>query len=113
MLVKRRGQVNYRDPTRQEPRPTKPTCSPDEQDCRSIVDVLEKHGRGVSMMVLGRDRRRWLERPPRDPASLHPNRLTDVLARMIRDGVLRKVGARYVPGPRYAAYLEWKPLAVG
>ena len=84
---------------------------PDEADFRSIVDVLEKHGRSVSLAILGKFRRRWLERPPRDPASVHPNRLMDVLARMVKDGVLTKQGARYVPGPRYAAYLE--PVGVG
>jgi DNA-binding HxlR family transcriptional regulator len=92
-------------------KPPKPTYPPDEQDYRSIVDVLEKHGRSASMMILGKVRRRWLERPPRDPASVHPNRLADVLARMVADGVLVRQGARYVPGPRYARYLE--PVAVG
>jgi hypothetical protein len=91
-------------------KPPKPIYPPDEQDYRSIVDVLERNGRSVSMMVLGKVRRRWLERPPRDPSSPHPNRLMDVLARMVADGVLRKVGARYVPGPEYGRYLE--PVAV-
>jgi DNA-binding HxlR family transcriptional regulator len=100
---------NRADPNRKPLRPQKPpkpVYPPDEADFRSIVDVLEKHGRSVSMATLGKDRRRWLERPPRDPASVHPNRLADVLARMIQDGVLKKEGARYVPGPQYAAYLE-------
>jgi hypothetical protein len=105
------------DPSRKPPRlqkPPKPTCSPDEQDYRSIVDVLERHGRSVSMMILGKVRRRWLERPPRDPSSPHPNRLADVLARMVADGVLEKRGTRYVPGPGYARYLGTpEPLAVG
>ena len=105
------------DPARaRQPRPQKPpkpTYSPDEQDYRSIVDVLEKHWRSVSMMVLGKVRRRWLERPPRAPSSPHPNRLADVLARMVADGVLAKQGARYVPGVRYAAYLEPEPVGVG
>lgn len=74
--------------------------------------MLEKHGRSVSMLVLGKVRRRWLERPPRAPSSCQPNRLVDVLARMVEDGVLVKQGARYVPGPRYAAYQEPEPLAV-
>ena len=34
------------------------------------------------------------------------NRLADVLARMVEDGVIRKVGVRYVPGSKYARYLE-------
>ena len=45
------------------PKPSKPVYPPDEQDYRSIVDVLEKHGRSVSMMVLGKVRRRgWNDR---------------------------------------------------
>ena len=106
---------NQPDPTRQHARPQKPpkpAYPPDEQDYRSIVDVLEKHGRSVSMLVLGKVRRRWLERPPRDPSSPYPNRLADVLARMVTDGVLVKQGARYVPGRDYARYLEPQPLAV-
>jgi len=87
------------------PRPPEPELSPDERDFRSVVDVLEKNGRSVSMAVLGKSRRRWMERPPRDPNSSHPNRLADVLARMVRDGVLAKQGTRYVPGPDYARYL--------
>ena len=79
--------------------------SPDELDYRSIVDVLEKNNRSVSMAVLGKVRRRWLERQPRDPNSRHPNRLADVLARMVADGVLLKQGTRYVPGPNYARYI--------
>jgi hypothetical protein len=105
---------NRPDPARQQARPQKPpkpTYPPDEQDYRSIIDVLEKHGRSVSMAILGKLRRRWLERAPRDPASAHPNRLADVLARMVGDGVLMKQGVRYVPGPEYARYLE--PVGVG
>jgi hypothetical protein len=95
------------------PKPSKPTYAPDEADCRSIVDVLEKHGRSASMMVFGKVRRRWLERPPRDPLSPYPNRLADVLARMVADGMLAKQGARYVPGPAYGRYLGTpEPLSV-
>ena len=58
-------------------------------------------------------RRRWLERQPRDPNSPHPNRLADVLARMVQDGVLMKQGTRYVPGPDYARYVGTpEPAAV-
>ena len=97
------------DPVRQQapaPEPSEPEFSPDERDFRSIVDVLEKNNRSVSMAVLGKSRRRWLERPPRDPNSSYSNRLYDVLARMIQDGVLTKQGTRYVPGPEYARYLN-------
>jgi hypothetical protein len=105
------------DPARKPlppPKPPKPVYPPDEQDYRSVVDVLEKHGRSVSMMVLGKVRRRWLERPPRNPSSPYPNRLADVLARMVEDGVLTKQGARYVPGPEYSRYLGTpEPVGVG
>jgi hypothetical protein len=87
------------------PEPSEPELSPDERDFRSIVDVLEKNNRSVSMAVLGKSRRRWMERPPRDPTSPYPNRLYDVLAKMVANGVLLKQGTRYVPGPDYAAYL--------
>jgi hypothetical protein len=117
LLDKFRGfQGNRPDPGRRKPRPPKPpkpSYPPDEQDYRSIVDVLEKHGSSVSMLVLGKVRRRWLERPPRNPSSPYPNRLADVLTRMVADGVLAKNGARYVPGPNYARYLGTpEPLAV-
>ena len=101
--------------SRQQPpvqRPPKPELSPDEQDYRSIVQVLERNHRSVSMAVLGKVRRRWLERQPRDPNSPHQNRLADVLARMVADGVLTKKGTRYVPGPNYAKYLG-TPETVG
>jgi hypothetical protein len=93
-------------PVRQQqvvPRP--PKLPPDERDYRSIVDVLEKNGRNVSLAVLGSVRRRWLERQPRDPNSPNKTHLHDVLARMVQDGVLAKQGTRYVPGPNYARYL--------
>ena len=60
------------DPVSQQPpapEPSEPELSPDERDFRSIVDVLEKNNRSVSMAVLGKSRRRWMERPPRDPNS--------------------------------------------
>ncbi len=109
--------ANRPDPGRKKvekkPKSPRSTLSPEEADYRSIVQVLEKHDRSVSMMVLGKVRRRWLERKPRDPASPAPNRLLDVLRRMVQDGVLEKHGSRYVPGPNYAAYLDTaEPLAV-
>ena len=95
------------------PKPPKPTYPPDEADYRSIVDVIERSGRQANMAILGKLRRRWLERSPRDPTSPHPNRLADVLARMVQDGVLGKQGARYIPGPQYSRYLApQEPMAV-
>lgn len=101
-------QANRPDPNRPPPpppKPAKPKYPPDEQDHRSIVDVLEKHGRSASMLVFGKVRRRWLERAPRDPSSPHPNRLADVLSRMVADGILQKRGAKYIPGEKYGKYL--------
>lgn len=101
--------VTRPDPVRfksQRPqKPPKPAYPPDEQDYRSVVDVVERNVRSVSMAVLGKVRRRWLECPPRNPSSPYPNRLADVLARMVKDGVLMKQGVRYVPGPAYGRYL--------
>ena len=95
--------LGYQQPP--APEPSEPELSPDERDFRSIVDVLEKNNRSVSMAILGKSRRRWMERPPRDPNSSQPNRLADVLARMVTDRVPTKSGTRYVPGPNYARYL--------
>jgi hypothetical protein len=60
----------------------------------------------VGTADLGRYRRRWLEYPPRDPASGHRNRLEETLASMVRDGVLKAVQTRsgatvYERGPRF------------
>lgn len=100
------------DPRRPAP-PPKPKYPPDEQDYRSIVDVLERNGRQANLAQFGHYRRRWLERAPRDPSSVYPNRLADVLARMVQDGVLQKQGARYIPGANYSRYLvSPEPVAV-
>jgi len=64
------------------------------------------------LLVPGKARRRWLERPPRNPSLPYLNRLADVLSRMVADGVLSKQGARCVPGPDYGRYLEPESLGV-
>jgi hypothetical protein len=100
-------QATQPDPSRQvATKPPKPTYSPDEQDYRSILQVLERNGKSASLAVLGSQRSRWLATKPRDPNSPYPNRLADVLARMVRDGVLQKQGTRYVPGVNYVRYLD-------
>ena len=71
-----------------QPKPQR--LPPDEQDFRSIIDVMERHGQRLTLDILGKARRRWLERPPRDVTSPHPNRLADVLAKMVADGVLQE-----------------------
>jgi len=99
------------NPEPKEPRPPRQPPTPrvphgDADDYRSIVNVLEKSGKRVATLaLLGSKRSRWLGRPPRDPTSPHRNRLIDVLARMVADGVLAKNGAAFVPGPRYQDYL--------
>ena len=65
--------------------------------------MIERSGRQANLAVLGNQRRRWLERSPRDPNSPHPNRLIDVLSKMVADGVLVKRGAKYVPGSKLFA----------
>lgn len=95
-------------PARQPPppkAPPKPKLPPDEQDFRSIVDVMERHGRRVGTAILGKARRRWLERKPRDPNSPYSNRLAAVLANMAAAGVIERRGQHFVPGPRYHDYL--------
>ena len=95
-------------PVRQQPpqpRRPKPDLPPGELDYRSIVDVLEKNGRSVSMAVLGKVRRRWLERQPRDPSSPHPNRLADVLARMVARRRAGEERHTICAGGSYARYL--------
>ena len=51
---------------KQPPKP-KSNLPPDVQDYLSIIDVIEKAGGAASMAILGKKRRRWLERKPRNP----------------------------------------------
>jgi hypothetical protein len=90
--------------------PAKAKLAPDQQDYRSIVDVLQRNGGTVPLGLLQKTRRRWTEMPPRDPTSMYPNKLEDVLARMTMQGILqekrtRKGGRVYVPGAGYERYV--------
>jgi len=89
-------------------RPPKPKSNlpPDVQDYLSILDVIEKNGSGASMAVLGKKRRRWLERKPRNPNSPHKDRLHDVLANMLAAGILEKRGTHYGIGPNYQQFKD-------
>jgi hypothetical protein len=89
----------------------RPAISDRERDYRSIADVVARFERPVGTADLGRFRRRWLEYKPRDPSSGFRNRLEEVLAAMVADGVLRAVkrgsGATvYSPGPGFGRYRE-------
>jgi hypothetical protein len=89
----------------------KPVLTDRQRDYASILAVLDKLGRPVGSADLGRYRRRWLEYPPRDAGSGHRNRLEEVLAHMVRDGVLRAVATGrgafvYQPGPNASAYRQ-------
>ena len=86
--------------------PPKPKLDPNTADYRSVVDVLEKAaGHRKTLSLLMSKRSRWREYAPRSADSPHKNRLYDVLANMVRDGVLTKDGAAFVPGPRYQEFL--------
>ncbi len=106
------------DPSRYravQPQPQR--LPPDEQDFRSIIDVMERNGQRLTLDILGKARRRWLERPPRDTTSPHPNRLADVLAKMVADGILqekttRAGGRLFVPGRRYGEFAAAVPVGV-
>jgi hypothetical protein len=78
------------------------------KDFASILAVLDQVGRPVGTADLGRFRRRWLEYPPRDASTGHRNRLEEVLAQMVRDGVLRTIPGRganaYIAGPNADEY---------
>lgn len=87
----------------------RPVLSDRERDYASIASVIGRFDRPVGTADLGRFRRRWLEYPPRDAASGFRNRLEEVLAAMVRDGVLKATrtagGATvYEPGPGFEAY---------
>lgn len=69
-------------------KPVSAPLSDQQRDYTSILSVIDRLGRPIGTADLGRYRRRWLEYPPRDPASGYRNRLEEVLAKMVADGVL-------------------------
>jgi hypothetical protein len=98
-------------PRRTLTKPTQPKLEPGkDKDYQSIVSVIARLGRPAGTADLGKHRRRWLEYPPRNPASTYRNRLEEVLDGMVRDGVLKAIrtakGAlTYEQGPRFNNYL--------
>lgn len=99
-----------RDRQDREKAPTpKPVLTDKQRDYASIVNVVARFDRPVGTADLGRFRRRWLEYPPRDPSSGFRNRLEEVLAKMVEDGVLKATQTRsgatvYQPGPAFGQY---------
>ena len=96
---------------RQPPKPAAPKLEPGkEKDFASIISVMDRlGGRPVGSADFGRFRRRWLEYPPRDPASGYRNRLEETLAKMAEEQVLKATrtanGATvYSPGQNYQQY---------
>jgi hypothetical protein len=92
-------------------RTPRPVLSDKERDYASIVHVVARFKRPVGSADLGRFRRRWLEYPPRDRTSGHRNRLEEVLARMVQDGVLKATQTRngatvYEPGLAFDQYRQ-------
>jgi hypothetical protein len=83
--------------------PPKPEMPRQEKLFRSIVELMEKHGRKVGSAILGKFRRRWVER--KDPSGKYPNLLAAVLADMTAAGVIERQGLHFVPGPRYSEFL--------
>jgi len=80
-----------------------------DRDYMSIVNVIDRLDRPVGSADLGKYRRRWLDYPPRNPLAGYSNRLEEVLAQMVQDGVLRaettsKGATVYSPGPTFAKY---------
>ena len=101
-LINKRPEPN-RPKTSSKPKPA-PHPNPEIRDRLSLMDTLEKAGGEGSMTLFGRQRRKWLTYPPRDPNSPHRNRLIDTLTRMVEEGLLVKRGTQYQPGPNYAAF---------
>jgi hypothetical protein len=98
--------------TRTAAKVVKPVLTDQQRDYASIISVIDRlGGRPAGTADLGKYRRRWLEYPPRDAASGHRNRLEEVLARMVQDGVLKatrtaKGALVYSPGPNYEQYRQ-------
>jgi hypothetical protein len=97
--------ANQPTPGRRVAKAVKPVLSDKERDYTSILAVLERLGRPAGTADLGRYRRRWLEYPPRNPATGFRNRLEEVLDSMTKEGVLTAIRTAkgaflYSPGPK-------------
>lgn len=76
-------------PQRTLAKTSRPQLEGKAKDYASIVSVFDRYaGKTLGSSTLGTARRRWLSYPPRDPNAGHPNRLAEVLANAVQDGVL-------------------------
>ena len=103
--------ANQPTPGRRAVKATRTRLPEKERDFASILSVLERLGRPAGSADLGRYRRRWLEYPPRNPASGFRNRLEEVLDAMTKEGVLTAIRTSkgafvYAPGPNAGAYQQ-------
>jgi len=86
-----------------------PLAPQKERDYGSIASIVARFDKPVGSAVLGKYRRRWLDYPPRSASSGYRNRMEEVLAGMVQDGVLRALKTRtgaavYEPGPQFDKY---------
>ena len=98
-------------PARRLVKSVKPVLPEKERDYASILSVVERLGRPAGTADLGKYRRRWLEYPPRNPASGFRNRLEEVLDAMTKEGVLTatrtaKGAFLYSLGPNAGLYQQ-------
>src|SRR5262249_39080256 len=113
-LLKQFEDFNPNKPMQRRREPVKtvrPVLSDEERDYRSIASVIARFDHPIGTVKLASYRRRWLESPPRDLSSGHKNRLEEVLAKMVADGVLRGFPTRqgaavYGPGPQFKEYVQ-------
>jgi len=109
-LLRRLRDGQEEGPARKVPvRTPKPVLPEKERDYRSIASVVGRFERPVGTADLGKYRRRWLEYPPRNAGSGFRNRLEEVLAAMVKDGVLTATQGRqgatvYGRGPHFQQY---------
>jgi hypothetical protein len=102
---------------RSAPKATKPQREPGKEgDFASIVSVIERLGRQANSSDLMKYRRRWVDFPPRTQEAGYKNRLEEVLALAVQEGVLRlqtgPAGGRvYDLGPNADKYRQH--VAVG
>jgi hypothetical protein len=97
---------------RTPPKATTPKREPGrDSDFASVVSVIERLGRPAGSADLMKYRRRWLEYPPRTQEAGYKNRLEEVLALAVKEGVLKamktaKGATIYDLGPNAERYRQ-------